>query len=139
MQLREHRVIRRWVLGFRGWVGVLFAPVALLLASVRLWPVEQALIGPDGARHALAVPDAAFASNFDFKNPFPRRVINGDGDVPMQQVLRSYLVWAQPGVAQALVANPDAIEAALATYENRLYPPKRRNRPRDRAEPQAVF
>src|SRR5258708_15033297 len=62
----------------------------------RLRAVEQPLIGPDGARHALAEADAPLAPDVDLKNPFAGRLVFDDRHVAVLEVLG--FVRAKPGV-----------------------------------------
>ena len=81
----------------RQWrIGVLLAPVSLLLAAGGLRPVEQPLIGPDRTRHALTEPDATLAADLDLQDFLSSGVIGRNGDVAVLQVLR--FIRPEPGV-----------------------------------------
>ena len=96
MGLREHVIRRLRVFRRQHWIRILPAPVPPLLAARWFRPVSCPLIRQDRARHALAVPNTAFAANLNLQNPLPRPVVRDDGHIPVLQI--PGLVRPQAGV-----------------------------------------
>jgi hypothetical protein len=58
----------------------------------RRFSVAQALVGPHGARHALAIADAALAAHLDLKDALTGRLVFHDRDVAVLKIVRHGLV-----------------------------------------------
>ena len=94
--LREDRVGRLRQLHRQCRVRILFAPSPSLLPAGRLRPAKQALVGPDGARHTLAVTNASLSPDLDFQDPLIGDVVGYNRDVPVLKM--PGFVWAQPRI-----------------------------------------
>lgn len=62
----------------------------------RLGACQQAAIDAHRARHALAMPDAAFPAHFDFKDLVAAMFVLGDPHIAVFEVIG--FIRAQPGV-----------------------------------------
>ena len=85
------------------------APTTLALpAAIRLcWfgAIAQALVGPNSTRHALAKPNASFATHFYFKNGLTRGIVLDDRYVTVLQVFGLIGPEAGIGEEQDVVVN----------------------------------